>query len=109
MAVFYHKQEELEMLERRHNPDPGEQLMEKLMEQRQEAASEGVQTMEDYYRHRMEKMEKQAQNPDDNHLGGWHAGYTPAEWRRMADKEYAKNGNTIEYRKCIQNAQKAEG
>ena len=109
MAVFYHKQEELEALENRLNEDQGAQLMEKLMEQRQEACNEGVQTMEDYYRHRMEKMEKQAQNSADNHLGGWHAGYTPAEWRRMADKEYAKNGNSIEYRKCIQNAQKAEG
>lgn len=84
-------------------------LAENYLELIREAEQAGNSDMAEYYKGKLEKLEAEANARPEASLGGWYAGYTPAEWRRMADKEYAKNGNSIEYRKCIANAQKAEG
>lgn len=95
-----------EQAEQNMAPELQNQMLEMYRENLQEVERSGNEDMAKYYR---EKLEAQDLASDNSRMGGWYAGYTPAEWRRMADKEYAKNGNTIEYRKCIANAQKAEG
>lgn len=101
--------EMMEQAEQNMAPELQKQMQEMYQENLREAERSGNEDMAKYYREKLEKLEEQALASDNSRMGGWYAGYTPAEWRRMADKEYAKNGNSSEYRKCIANAQKAEG
>lgn len=109
MAEIMETPEVVEQAEQTMTPELMEQLQANYQENIQEAEKAGNQDMAKYYREKLEELEAQALVSDNSRMGGWYAGYTPAEWRRMANEEYAKNGNTIEYRKCIANAQKAEG
>lgn len=101
-------QEAVEQAEQNLTPEQQNQMMELYMENAREAEEAGNEDMAEYYRDKMEKLEAQ-NGAGDTRLGGWYAGYTPAEWRRFADKEYASNGNSMRYRELISNAQKAEG
>ena len=103
------KLENMEVTEQVTTPEVRDQLRTMYMESALEAELSGNNDMAEYYREKIEKLDEVQQPSDGARLGGWYAGYTPGEWRRMANEEYAKNGNSIEYRKCIQNAQKAEG
>lgn len=109
MAEQMNRPEMAEQAEQRMAPEQTAQMQEMYQESLREAERSGNEDMADYYRQKMEQLKEQALASDDSRMGGWYAGYTPAEWRRMANEEYAKNGNSMEYRKCIQNAQKAEG
>lgn len=102
--------ERIEVTENSMPPETLQEVADSFLELSQEMEAVGNHDMAQYYAEKAKEFSTEAEPVSDGaKLGGWYAGYTPAEWRRMADKEYAKNGNTIEYRKCLSNAQKAEG
>ena len=109
MADFMENFEIVEQAEQNMSPEQLNRLEEMYTENVQEAERGGNEDMAKYYREKLEKLKEQALASDDSRMGGWYAGYTPAEWRRMASEEYAKNGNSMKYRQYIENAQKAEG
>lgn len=109
MAEIMENTEVIEKAEQTMSPELLEQLQANYQENIQEAMKAGNQDMADYYKEQLAKLKEQAGDAGDEKLGGWYAGYTPAEWRRWADKEYAANGNTMKYRQYLENAQKAEG
>lgn len=100
----------MESAEQTMTPELRDQLIENYMESAQEAEKSGNSDMAEYYKTKARELQEADAGSDGGpRLGGWYAGYTPGEWRRMADKEYAKNGNSMKYRDYIKNAQKAEG
>lgn len=102
--------EKVEVAENSMPPEMLNEVAENFMELSREMETVGNHDMAQYYAEKAKEFAAEASPAfEDAKLGGWHAGYTPAEWKRMADKEYAQNGNTIQYRKYIANAQKAEG
>ena len=109
MAEIMDNPEVIEMAEQPMTPELMEQLQANYLENIQEAQKAGNQDMADYYKEKLAKLNEQTADAGDEKLGGWYAGYTPAEWRRWASKEYAENGNTMKYRQYLENAQKAEG
>lgn len=109
MAEIMETPEVMEQAEQAMSPELLEQLQANYQENILEAEKNGNQDMADYYKEQLAKLKEQAGDAGDERLGGWYAGYTPAEWRRWADKEYAANGNTMKYRQYLENAQKAEG
>lgn len=105
--------EKLEIMEVPENDMPPEmcnEVAKNFMQVSKEMEAAGNHDMAEYYAEKAKEFTAEAKPDSDGiKLGGWYAGYTPEEWRRMASEEYAKNGNTIEYRRRISNAQKAEG
>ena len=77
-----------------------------FMELSQEMAAAGNQDMARYYSEKAKKFTEAAEPGQEKKLGAW-AGYTGSEWREMAAKEYAKNGDSQNYRRYCENATKA--
>ncbi|MBQ8621400.1 MAG: hypothetical protein IJ422_03700 [Oscillospiraceae bacterium] len=109
MENYIENPEALEQAERKITAELSDPMKALYLESIQEAERAGNEDMAEYYREKLEALEQQAAAADHTRLGGGYAGYTPAEWRRMAEKEYAANGNSMKYRDYIQNAIKAEG
>ena len=109
MEQLMNRPEMMEQAEQTMSAEQLDQMSEMYRENMEEAQRAGNGDMAQYYQKKLEALEAQALATDDSRMGGWYAGYTPAEWRRMADEEYRRNGNTIEYRHLMSNAQKAEG
>lgn len=100
--------EKAEAAEEKLSPEIREQLVENYMESMREAEEAGNADMAEYYKEKAKELREQKEKVNKGSLGGWYAGYTPAEWRRKAEAEYAKNGDSMKYRDYIKNAIKAE-
>lgn len=108
MAELTKKPEAAEQAEQSQSPEQLNQVREMYHENMKEAQRTGNKDMAKYYKEKLDAVEKQAVASDDSRMGGWEAGYTAYEWRRMASEEYAANGNSVRYRHLISNAEKAE-
>ena len=71
-----------------------------------EMEAAGNQDMAQYYREKAKEFTADAEASSAPRLGAW-AGYTASEWRDMATREFAKNGDSLDYKRYCENATKA--
>lgn len=77
-----------------------------FMELSKEMEAAGNQDMAQYYAEKAREFTAEIEASSNPRLGAW-ASYTASEWREMATKEFAKNGDSLNYKRYCENATKA--